>query len=51
MPIDKSKVTKDMIQKAKQCKTADKLITLAWAGGCGGAALQRGVTIRAGTVE
>ena len=29
MPIDKSKVTKDMIQRAKQCKTADELVTLA----------------------
>lgn len=29
MPIDKSKVTKDMIQKAKQCKTADELVALA----------------------
>ena len=29
MPIDKSKVTKDVIQRAKQCKTADELIALA----------------------
>ena len=29
MPIDKSKVTKDMIQRAKQCETAEDLIALA----------------------
>ena len=29
MPIDKSKVTKDMIQKAKQCETAEDLVALA----------------------
>ena len=29
MPIDKSKVTKDMIQRAKQCKTAEELVALA----------------------
>ena len=28
MPIDKSKVTKDMIQRAKQCKTAEELVAL-----------------------
>ena len=29
MKIDKSKVTKDMIERAKQCDTADELIALA----------------------
>ena len=29
MPIDKSTVTKDMIQRAKQCKTAEELVALA----------------------
>lgn len=29
MPIDKTKITKDMVEKAKQCKTADELIALA----------------------
>ena len=29
MPIDKSKVTKDMIQRAKQCETAEDLVALA----------------------
>ncbi len=29
MPIDKAKVTKDMIERAKQCKTADELVALA----------------------
>ena len=29
MPIDKSKITKEMIDKAAQCKTADELIALA----------------------
>ncbi len=29
MPIDKSKVTKDMIERAKQCKTAEELVALA----------------------
>ena len=28
MPIDKTKITKDMVEKAKQCKTADDLIAL-----------------------
>ena len=28
MPIDKTKITKDMVEKAKQCKTADELIAL-----------------------
>ena len=26
MPIDKSKITKEMLVKAEQCKTADELI-------------------------
>ena len=29
MPIDKTKITIDMVDKAKQCKTADDLIALA----------------------
>ncbi len=29
MPIDKSKITRDMIQRAKQSETADELIALA----------------------
>ena len=29
MPIDKTKITKDLIEKAKQCETADELVTLA----------------------
>ena len=29
MPIDKSKITKDMLEKAALCKTADELIALA----------------------
>jgi predicted ribosomally synthesized peptide with nif11-like leader len=29
MPIDKTKITKDMVEKAKQCRTADELIALA----------------------
>ena len=33
MPIDKSKITKDMIKRAKQCNTADELIALAKAEG------------------
>ena len=33
MPIDKSKITKDMIERAKQCKTADDLIALAKSAG------------------
>ena len=28
MPTDKTKITKDMVEKAKQCKTADDLIAL-----------------------
>ncbi len=33
MPIDKSKLTNDMLEKAAKCKTADELITLAKAEG------------------
>ena len=29
MPIDKSKITKEMLEKAEQCKTAEELIVLA----------------------
>ena len=29
MPIDKSKLTKEMLEKATQCKTAEQLIALA----------------------
>ena len=29
MPIDKSKLTKEMLEKAMQCKTAEELIALA----------------------
>ena len=29
MPIDKSKITKEMIEKAEQCKTANELVALA----------------------
>ena len=29
MPIDKSKLTNDMLEKAAKCKTADELIALA----------------------
>ena len=29
MPIDKSKITKEMLAKAAQCETADELIALA----------------------
>ena len=29
MPIDKNKITKEMIAKAMQCETADELIALA----------------------
>ena len=28
MPIDKTKITKDMIERARQCNTADELIAL-----------------------
>ena len=33
MPIDKSKITREMIERAKQCETADELIALAKAEG------------------
>ena len=29
MPIDKTKITKDMLEKAARCETADELIALA----------------------
>ena len=29
MPIDKTKITKDMIERERQCNTADELIALA----------------------
>ena len=29
MPIDKSKITKEMLEKAAQCETAEQLIALA----------------------
>ena len=33
MPIDKNKITKEMISKAMQCKDADELMALAKANG------------------
>ena len=33
MPIDKKEITKDMLEKAMQCKTAEDLIALAKAEG------------------
>ena len=33
MPIKKNEITKEMIEKAMQCKTADELIALAKTGG------------------
>ena len=33
MPIDKSKLTKEMIEKAMECETADELVALAKANG------------------
>ena len=33
MPIDKTKITKEMMEKAEQCKTADDLVALAKANG------------------
>ena len=33
MPIDKSKLTKEMLEKASMCQTADELIALAKAAG------------------
>ena len=29
MPIDKTKITNDMLEKAANCKTADELVALA----------------------
>ena len=33
MPIDKTKITREMMEKAEQCKTADDLVALAKANG------------------
>ena len=33
MPINKNEITKEMLEKALQCKTADELIALAETGG------------------
>ena len=33
MPIDKTKITREMLEKAEQCKTADDLVALAKAEG------------------
>ena len=33
MPIDKTKITREMLEKAAQCKTADELVALAKAAG------------------
>ena len=33
MPVNKKELTKEMLEKAMQCKTADELIALAKAGG------------------
>ncbi|MBR3672219.1 MAG: Nif11-like leader peptide family natural product precursor [Spirochaetia bacterium] len=33
MPIDKSKITKEMLEKASECKTADEVMALAKANG------------------
>ena len=33
MPINKKELTKEMLEKAMQCKTADELISLAKTGG------------------
>ena len=33
MPINKNEITKEMIEKAMQCKTADELMELAKTGG------------------
>ncbi len=33
MPVDKNKITKEMIEKAMQCKTAEELVELAKAEG------------------
>ena len=34
MPINKNEITKEMLEKALQCKTSDELIALAKTGGC-----------------
>ena len=34
MPINKNEITKEMIEKVMQCKTADELIALAKTEGC-----------------
>ena len=34
MPIDKTKITKEMLEKAAQCETAEELIALAKKAGC-----------------
>ena len=34
MPIDKSKITKEMFSQAAQCETAEQLIALAKKAGC-----------------
>ena len=34
MPINKNEITKEQIEKAMQCKTADELMELAKTGGC-----------------
>ncbi len=33
MPINKNEITKEMVEKAMQCKTADELLALAKTGG------------------
>ena len=33
MPIDKTKITKEMLEKALKCETADELVALAQANG------------------
>ena len=35
MPIDKSKITKEMLFKAMKCETADELVALAITQKCG----------------
>ncbi len=35
MPVNKKELTKEMLEKAMRCKTADELIALAKAGGTG----------------
>ena len=34
MPIDKTKITKEILEKATQCETAEELIALAKKAGC-----------------